>query len=122
MENFGERLRQIRGERSQKEVAAGLGMPQTTLSSLENQDSIPRGEVLEKLAQYFKVPLNYFYEPRQPKPASTDAAKAYLSFLKEPMKGRTTVATQASEIVEKAVRERIAWRIKEHLGEAKNKQ
>jgi len=46
MENFGERLRRLRGDRSQKEVATKLGLPVTTLSSLENQDTIPRGEVL----------------------------------------------------------------------------
>jgi len=122
MENFGERLRRLRGDRSQKAVADELRMPQTTLSSLENQPSVPRGDLLQKLAAHFKVPLTYFYESRESGPKTTDAARAHLSSLLKPMKGRNTVATQASQPVEKVIRERIAAKIEEQLGEFKRKR
>jgi transcriptional regulator with XRE-family HTH domain len=122
MENFGDRLRRIRGDRSQREVAKELGMPPTTLSSLENQDSIPRGEVLQKLAEYFRVPLNYFYEPQSSNLTSTDAARNFLLSLKQPLKGRETVATNANIPVDDAVRQRIAERIKERLSDAEDKR
>lgn len=120
MENFGERLRRLRGERSQKQVASELGMPQTTLSTLENQESVPRGELLQKLADYFNIPLSYFYEPRPSQLTSTAAAKTFLQSLKRPLRGRDTVATQTTDQVDEATKQRIAERIREQLGKAQN--
>jgi transcriptional regulator with XRE-family HTH domain len=74
MENFGQRLRNLRGGRSQREVASALGMPATTLSTLENQESVPRGEVLQKLAEHFKVPLSYFFRTPDSEPKVNAAA------------------------------------------------
>ena len=86
MEEFGEKLRRLRGETAQKAVAEALEMPQTTLSSLEKQGSIPRGDVLKKLANYFKVPVEYFYE--EPERGKSEAALAWLDQLKADAKGR----------------------------------
>src|SRR5882672_9979739 len=131
MENFGERLRRLRGDRSQKEVATKLGLPVTTLSSLENQDTIPRGEVLQKLAECYKVPISYFYKSGstqvkasdaavawvQQLPASTetkasDAALAWVQQLREPAQGKDTVATQSNIQLDEKDLERIADRIR----------
>ena len=131
MENLGERLRRLRGERSQKEVAADLGLPVTTLSSMENQDTIPRGEVLQRFSEYYKIPISYFYKtvPAQVKasdaakawvqqlPASTetkasDAALAWVQQLREPAQGKDTVATQSNIHLDEKDRERIAERIR----------
>lgn len=60
-ENFGKSLRRLRGERSQREVAAALGIPTTTLSSLEQQDTVPRGPMLEMLCGHFGVAVDYFF-------------------------------------------------------------
>ncbi len=60
-ENFGKRLRRLRGTRSQREVAADLGIPPTTLSSLEQQETVPRGPMLQRLCAYFGVSLDYFF-------------------------------------------------------------
>jgi transcriptional regulator with XRE-family HTH domain len=139
MENFGERLRRLRGERSQKEVATKLGLPITTLSSMENQDTIPRGEVLQKLAEYYKVPISYFYKssPAQVKasdaavawvqqlPASTetktsDAALAWVQQLREPAQGKDTVATQSNIQLDEKDLERIADRIRRRHGKISN--
>jgi transcriptional regulator with XRE-family HTH domain len=139
MEKFGERLRRLRGERSQKEVATGLGLPVTTLSSLENQDAIPRGEVLQKFVEYYKVPINYFYKSGstevkasdaavawvQRLPASTeikasDAALAWVQQLREPAQGRDTVATQSNIHLDDKDLERIAERIRRRHGKVSN--
>ena len=58
MAHFGERLRLLRGRRSQKRVAEELQIPPTTLSTLENQENLPRGEMLQKLTNYFGVQVS----------------------------------------------------------------
>jgi|GEM_PF-2494572 len=81
MVHFGERLRLLRGRRSQKRIAEELGIPPTTLSTLENQENLPRGEMLEKLANYFGVQVSYFFPTEPTKPS--DAARGYLMSLKQ---------------------------------------
>lgn len=70
-EHFGKRLRRLRGNRSQREVASDLGIPTTTLSSLEQQDTVPRGPMLRRLSEHFGVSLDYFFpsEPKASRPA-----------------------------------------------------
>ena len=139
MENFGQRLRRLRGERSQKEVAAELGIPVTTLSTLENQDTIPRGEVLQKLAEYFKIPISYFYKfgsaevkasdaavawvqqlPASTETKASDAALAWVQQLREPAQGKDTVATQSNIHLDEKDLERIAERIRRRHGKISN--
>lgn len=69
--HFGKRLRRLRGERSQKEVATAIGIPTTTYASLEQQETIPRGTVLQKVCDNFGVPPDYFFPPvrRETSPA-----------------------------------------------------
>jgi len=114
MEHFGQKLRNLRGSRSQKEVATALGMPPTTLSSLENQESAPRGEVLQRLAEYFKVRIDYFFRTPSPEPKASDAARDWLYRVRQPAKGKQTVATQASELIDDKTKERIARALKRH--------
>ncbi len=113
MEKFGQRLRRLRGDRSQKEIAAELGMPVTTLSTLENQDTIPRGEVLQKLAECYKVPINYFYKASCGEIKASDAAHAWVQQLREPAKGKDTVATQANIQLDDKTKEKIAERMRQ---------
>lgn len=61
---FGERLRALRGNRNQREVAELCGIPQTTYSLLENQETPPRAEVLEKLSRGFGIAASYFTDER----------------------------------------------------------
>ena len=113
MEKFGERLRKLRGERPQKEIATLLGIPTTTLSTLENQDTIPRGEVLRKLADCYKVPISYFYEATTtPKVRSSSAAHAWLQSLREPAVGKDIVATQSTAQLDDDTLEKIAERMR----------
>lgn len=112
MGKFGERLRKLRGDRPQKEIAAHLGIPTTTLSTLENQDTIPRGEVLRKLAECYKVPIGYFYETVSPKVRSSDAAHAWLQSLRQPTVGKDVVATQSNAQLDDETLEKIAERMR----------
>jgi transcriptional regulator with XRE-family HTH domain len=113
MEHFGERLRRLRGERSQKAIAEALAMPQTTLSSLEKQQSIPRGDVLKKLADFFGVPIAYFYTASNP--TSSEAGKAWLEHLKSSTKGRDTIATHSPIALDSQIKEKIAEKLREKL-------
>ena len=112
MENFGRRLRRLRGDRSQKDVAADLGIPVTTLSTLENQETIPRGEVLQKLAECYKVPISYFYKQISAGIEASDAAHAWVRQLRDPAEGKDTVATQSNIQLDEKDLEKIAERIR----------
>ena len=118
MEHFGKRLRRLRGDRSQKEVAGDLAMPQTTLSTLENQEAVPRGEVVERLAMFYNVPVAYFY-PSSPAKV-TQAANALLKSLKKPTRGEDTVATHAALVLDEETKQKIAEKIKQKLAETKD--
>lgn len=113
MEHFGERLRRLRGERPQKTIAEALGMPQTTLSSLEKQQSIPRGDVLKKLADFFGVPIAYFYTATTP--TASEAGRAWLEHLKSSTKGRDTIATHSPIAIDSQTKEKIAAKLREKL-------
>lgn len=110
MPYFGDRLRKLRGSRSQKKVAAELEIPQTTLSTLENQDSLPRGEVLKKLAAYFSVPASYFFETA-PKP--TETAKRWLESLAQSDNSDGRIATHSFLRVDESHQEAIKEKLRE---------
>lgn len=50
----GERLKALRGSRSQKEVADSLGVSAMAISQYESGDRMPRDEIKVKLANYYK--------------------------------------------------------------------
>jgi len=120
MEKFGERLRRLRGAKSQRDVASELEMPVTTLSSLENQKTIPRGEMLKRLADYYKVPIRYFFDESEGELGVTDVAKAWLQQLREPAKGKGTVATQSNIILDDHTKERIAEQLRRRNAKVSN--
>lgn len=51
--SIGEKLKELRGEKSQAEVAEAIGISDSAMSSYENDDRIPRDEVKIRLANYF---------------------------------------------------------------------
>jgi transcriptional regulator with XRE-family HTH domain len=60
----GDKLKRLRVERglSQEEVAAGLYFSNRTISSWENNSRQISAENLKRIAEYFHVPITYFYE------------------------------------------------------------
>jgi transcriptional regulator with XRE-family HTH domain len=117
MAGFGDLLRRLRGSRTQKEVASGLGMPVTTLSTLENQEAVPRGTVLKRLADFYNVPLSYFYTATSTQMKATDAAKAWLQRLKNTDVKAGTIATYGPPDMTDDLRHLIANSIKQKKDE-----
>ena len=113
LSTFGDRLRRLRGGRQQKNVAAELDMPVTTLSTLENQDSVPRGAVLKKLADYFGVPISYFYGEAIFDIKSNDAARAWLHTIREKSVDKDVVAMHAPPEYSEEENKLFAKRIRE---------
>jgi transcriptional regulator with XRE-family HTH domain len=110
---FGERLRRLRGNRQQKQIASELDMPVTTLSTLERQTSVPRGAVLKRLADYFGVPVSYFYGETSFEMKSSDGAKAWLQALREKAIDKDAIATHASPKYSEEVKKLFAQKIRE---------
>jgi transcriptional regulator with XRE-family HTH domain len=61
MENIGQKLRELRGEKSVTEVANAVGIAQSTLSMYENGERIPRDSIKVKLAKYFGVSIEELF-------------------------------------------------------------
>jgi len=61
--SFGAKLKALRIEqrRSQEYVAGCMGISQSYLGVLEQREFAPRQEVLEILAEYYGLPVVYFY-------------------------------------------------------------
>ena len=59
--NLGERLRTLREERGyyQKKVSDDLSIKQNTLSGYEGNKRVPNAEMLDKIAKYYGVTIDY---------------------------------------------------------------
>lgn len=51
---IGEKLRKLRGEKTQKEVVKDLEITLSALSNYENDYRVPKDEIKKKLALYYK--------------------------------------------------------------------
>lgn len=112
MADFGEILRRLRGGRSQKEVASDLEMPVTTLSTLENQNQVPRGAVLKRLADYYGVPLTYFYRSTTAKMVPTDSARQWLDAVRHGSIDSDAIATHAPADYPEEAKKQFAEKIR----------
>ncbi len=97
--SFGERLRELRIAvgKSQDEVANEIAdlfpgqirISQTSLSALEQRETAPRQHVLDILAQYYDVPITYFFESRMDaEEEDVRRAMDYLQNLKQSLQKR----------------------------------
>jgi transcriptional regulator with XRE-family HTH domain len=57
----GERLRELRANKSQTTVANDIGVPQTVLSSWENDERQPRDDKKKLLAEYYGVTVGSIF-------------------------------------------------------------
>jgi transcriptional regulator with XRE-family HTH domain len=124
MPKFGELLRRLRGERSQREVAAELRMPITTLSTLENQDAAPRGPVLRRLCEHYSVPPTYFYPGGPVEMRPSDLAREWLAQVRQNTTAKDTIATYASPDFPEGLKNQLAEKIRQrkHANAANLKQ
>lgn len=64
MTGYGKRLVELRGERSQAEVAAAVGISVSALGMYELEQRMPRDEIKIRLAAYFhKTIQDLFFTP-----------------------------------------------------------
>lgn len=63
--SIGEKLKELRGDKSQAEVAVAVGISDSAMSAYENGDRVPRDEVKIRLANYFgKTVQEIFFDPK----------------------------------------------------------
>ena len=61
-EKIADNLKQLRGTRTQKEVADAIGVTSMAISQYEQGERIPSDTIKIKLANYFNVPVeNIFF-------------------------------------------------------------
>ncbi|MEB8713171.1 helix-turn-helix domain-containing protein [Bacillus thuringiensis] len=56
---FGKRLKELRGNKTQEEVAAGIGISRPRYSHFENNRNEPDLDLIQKMADYYKVTTDY---------------------------------------------------------------
>lgn len=59
----GARLRELRGGRTQQEVAAELGISKSALAMYEQDKRTPRDEVKIKLARFYGKTVQFIFYP-----------------------------------------------------------
>ena len=53
----GQKLSELRGVKSQREVAESIGISVSALSMYETDQRIPRDEIKIRLANYYRIPI-----------------------------------------------------------------
>ena len=83
---IGELLRNLRGDRTLREVEQGAGIPNTYLSNVESGGKRPGLKTLSKLADYYGVPLDELLQvaglpqPRSAESTGVSALDIHRSF------------------------------------------
>lgn len=60
-DEMGIRLKKLRGERTQEEVALANDISISALAMYESGKRVPRDEVKIRLANYYKVSINFLF-------------------------------------------------------------
>ena len=58
---IAERLRKLRGDKSQREVADAVGVTAMAMSLYESGERIPRDEIKIKLAKYYQTTVDAIF-------------------------------------------------------------
>jgi len=63
METFGQKLLELRKQKglSQEQLATDLNISQSSISNYESGATKPDTDILQKIAEYFRVPIAYFF-------------------------------------------------------------
>lgn len=61
---ISKKLIELRGDRSQSEVAKALGISTSALSMYENGERIPRDPIKIRIADYYKTPIQDIFFAR----------------------------------------------------------
>jgi DNA-binding XRE family transcriptional regulator len=60
-DSMAKKLVELRGKRSQREVAEALGISVSALAMYETGERVPRDQVKVKIANYFKKPIHTIF-------------------------------------------------------------
>lgn len=64
--SFGEKLRELRGDKSQEAMAQEVGVTKSAWAMYERNERIPRDEVKVRIANYFhRTVQEIFFEPKE---------------------------------------------------------
>ena len=88
MEHFCDRLKELRGEKSQAEIARLLGVKQQNWARWENGVVFPGAETLHHICTTFHISADWLLglsesPPAQPQRKVDDLKKAIITLLKE---------------------------------------
>lgn len=61
MKGFGKILVELRGTRTQEEVAKGLGIATSTLGMYETERRVPRDSIKMRISDYYQKPVQYIF-------------------------------------------------------------
>jgi transcriptional regulator with XRE-family HTH domain len=61
MKGFGKKLQELRAGKSRKEVADAVGISVSALAMYELEERIPRDEYKIKLADYYRVSIEWLF-------------------------------------------------------------
>lgn len=61
MNNFGEKLRDLRGSRTQAEVAEAVGISASAYASYEQGVRVPKDNIKIRLAEYYRKSVSYIF-------------------------------------------------------------
>ena len=57
----GAKLRELRGTKTQQDVADGIGITKSALAMYERDERIPRDEVKKRIADYYGVSILFLF-------------------------------------------------------------
>lgn len=64
--SYGEKLRELRGAKSQESVARAVGITKSAWAMYERNERVPRDEVKIRIADHFhRTVQEIFFEPRE---------------------------------------------------------
>ena len=102
---MGQRLRQLRGDRSQEEVAKALGVRRETVKQWENAERHIKAVDLAMISAYYSVSADYLLgiDPRNSSEAVLRGVLAYHRRLKQTEKMNAGNEESVSDIFEEAL-------------------
>lgn len=57
----GEKLKELRGNKTQQEAAIGIGITKSALAMYERDERVPRDEVKVRIADYYGVSVLFLF-------------------------------------------------------------
>ncbi len=57
----GAKLKELRGDKTQQEAAAGIGITKSALAMYERDERVPRDEVKIRIADYYGVSVLFLF-------------------------------------------------------------